>query len=108
MDPFKGNSINPPNQPSFSTTNKALYKDWGQTQKAALDEAKLKDLRTHHFNLGSYNTNSIATTNKQFYNQKTLTGDASKDMEESKNRMRSHNHDFKEQPYTNFKSTYNK
>ena len=29
-------------------------------------------------------------------------------MEESKNRMRSHNHDFKEQPYTNFKSTYAK
>ena len=107
-DPFKGNSINPPNPSSFSTTNNALYKNWGNTQKAALDDKKLKDLRTHHFQLGTYNTSSIPTTNNQYYDRKDLTGDASKDMEESKNRMRAHNHDFKEQPYTNFKSTYAK
>ena len=69
-DPFKGSSINPPNESSFSTTNKALYKDWGNTQRAALDDAKLKDLRTHHFNLGTYNTNLIPTTNKQFHDKK--------------------------------------
>ena len=80
LDPFKGNSINPPNGSSFATTNNALYKNWGNVERAALDEKKLKELRTHHFNLGSYNTNTIETTNKQHFNRKELTGDANKDM----------------------------
>ena len=69
LDPFKGNSINPQDKPSsFSTTNNAMYKNWGPTDKAALDKDKLKDLRTHHFNLGTYNTSLSSTTNQHYYN----------------------------------------
>lgn len=65
-------------------------------------------MKNHHFNLGSYNPTQSATTNQYYYDPKEINNDALKNMEEAKNRMRSHYHDFKEQPYTNFKSTYNK
>ena len=70
VDPFKGKSINPANQSSFSTTNNALFRDWGAVDKAALDPTKLKELRGHHFNLGSYNPDDLYTTNKHYHNRK--------------------------------------
>lgn len=47
-----------------------MFKNWGTIDKAALDKDKLKDLRTHHFQLGSYNTSNSATTNQHYYNEK--------------------------------------
>lgn len=70
IDPFKGNSINPQNKSTFSTTNNAMLKNWGTVDKAALDKDKLKDLRTHHFNLGTYNTSNSSTTNQHYFNEK--------------------------------------
>ena len=70
IDPFQGTSVNPPNKSSFSTTNNALLKDWGNVGKAALDDNKLKDLRGHHFSLGNYDPSGIHTTNKHYHNAK--------------------------------------
>lgn len=70
MDPFKGNAINPNTKSNFSTTNNAMYKNWGNADKAGLDQDKLKDLRTHHFNLGSYNPNQATTTHQYYYDKK--------------------------------------
>jgi hypothetical protein len=72
-----------------------LYKAWDNVEKAKLDDNKLHELKTHHFKLGSYNPNDILTTNKIYHNKKEITDEASKNKEESKNKMRSHYHDFK-------------
>lgn len=95
IDPFKGNSINPSGKSNFSTTNNAAYRNWNSVEKAGLDKEKLKDLRAHHFNLGSYNPNQATTTNQFYHNPKEISSDALKNREESKNRMRAHYHDFK-------------
>ena len=100
--------MNNTNNSSFATTNNALLKNWGDIEKAALNPDKLKELKGHHFHLGSYYPEDLYTSNKHFHNKKELTFDALKNKEESKIKMRAHFHDFKEQPYTNFKSTYNK
>lgn len=47
-----------------------MYKNWGNAEKAGLDKDKLKDLRTHHFNLGSYNPNESNTTHQFYYDRK--------------------------------------
>jgi hypothetical protein len=105
---FEANNINPQNKQSFSTTNHAVFKDWGQVPKATLNEKKLKELKGHHFHLGSYHPDEVYTSNNYYHNKKLITSDALKNREEGKNKMRAHYHDFKEQNYTNFKSTYNK
>ena len=70
IDPFKGNNINPSGKGNFSTTNNALFKDWGKVEVAALDQKKLQDLRSHHFNLGNYNGDPNSTTHKLYYDKK--------------------------------------
>jgi hypothetical protein len=46
---------------------------------------------------GNYNNKlSQATTNQYYHNQKEISNEAGKTSEEQKNRMRAHNHDFKE------------
>ena len=56
----------------------------------------MRELRTHHFKLGSYQPNDAYTTNKIYHDRKHLSGEASKTQEESKNKMRAHYHEFKE------------
>lgn len=85
-----------------------MLKDWGQIPKAALDPSKLNELKGHHFKLGSYHPDQAYTSNNYFHNRKEISSDAVKNREEGKNKMRAHYHDFKEQNYTNFQSTYNK
>lgn len=97
-NPFRSNSVNIGEKGSFTTTNKMLYKAWDNVEKAKLDDQKLHELRTHHFKLGSYQPNDILTTNKIYHDKKQITGEASKNQEESKNKMRAHYHDFKEVP----------
>jgi hypothetical protein len=58
--------------------------------------------------LGNYNPTSVNTSHKLFYDRKQLNNDASSKQEESKIKMRMHNHDFKEQNWTNFQSSYAK
>lgn len=81
VDPFKGNNINPVGKSSYGTTNNALYKDWGKVDRAGLDEKKLHDLRSHHFNLGNYGGDQNSTTHKLYYDKKELTSDATKNRE---------------------------
>lgn len=70
LNPFRGSSILQNGKSSFSTTNNAMYKDWGTNGHASLDKEKLKDLRAHHFNLGNYNPGQSLTTNQQYLNAK--------------------------------------
>lgn len=53
-----------------------MYKNWDGAEKAGLDKDKLNDLRTHHFNLGSYNPNQATTTHQHYYDKKQITPDA--------------------------------
>ncbi len=101
-NPFRSSSVNNVDKGSFATTNKMLYKAWDNAEKARLDDSKLHELKTHHFKLGSYTPNDILTTNKIYHNPKEITNEASKNKEESKNKMRSHYHDFKEVKITLF------
>lgn len=94
-NPFRGSSLKQEERGSFATTNKTLLRAWDQTEVAKLDDQKLKELRSHHFKLGSYAPKESMTTNQTFHDRKTLNGEASKNQEESKNKMRGHNHNFK-------------
>jgi hypothetical protein len=91
----------------FATTSQAMLKAWGNAERAKLSEEKLHELKTHHFKLGSYEPAHTVTTNQNYHNQKPLSGEASKTQEESKNKMRAHYHDFKEQSHTDYRSAYN-
>lgn len=95
-NPFRSSSLNVGEKGSFSTTNKMLYKAWERPEVAKLEDDKLKELKSHHFKLGSYQPNDTYTTNKIYHDRKHLSGEASKTQEESKNKMRAHYHDFKE------------
>jgi hypothetical protein len=95
-NPFRGGSLSHNDKGYFTTTNKVLMKAWDNAEVAKLDDAKLKELRTHHFKLGTYNPHEAVTTNKLYHDRKHISGEASKNQEESKNKMRGHNHDFKE------------
>ena len=106
MNPFRGKSLGNTDKGYFSTTNKVLLKAWDHPEVAKLDEAKLHELKSHHFKLGSYNPQQSATTHNVYYDKKPITGQASKNQEESKKNMRGHHHDFKEQSHTNYKSAY--
>ena len=55
LNPFRGNSLGTKDKSYFSTTNKVLLKAWDHAEVAKLDEAKLKELKSHHFKLGNYN-----------------------------------------------------
>jgi len=70
QNPFRGSSINNTGKTNFSTTNNAMYKNWGTGEHASLDKDKLKDLRAHHFNLGTYNPTQSLTTNQHYLNAK--------------------------------------
>jgi hypothetical protein len=69
-NPFKGNAINPDGKFNCSTTNNAMYRNWNSVDKVGLDKDKLRDLRSHHFQLGNYNPNQISTTNQFYHNHK--------------------------------------
>ena len=58
--------------------------------------------------MGNYNPiTNHNTSHKIFYDRKIISNDANKNQEDSKIKMRAHHHDFKEQNYTNFQSSYN-
>lgn len=107
-NPFRGASLQNDSKGNFATTNKTLLRAWDQTEIAKLDDQKLKELRTHHFKLGNYAPKDTYTTSQVFHDKKTSTGEASKNQEESKNKMRGHNHNFKEQNFTNYHTAYAK
>jgi hypothetical protein len=95
-NPFRSSSLGPQEKGHFVTTNKVLFRAWDTAEVAKLDDSKLKELRAHHFKLGNYNPSEAVTTNKQFFDKKHISGEAAKTQELSKNKMRGHNHDFKE------------
>ena len=90
----------------YTTTNRAQYPHWKNHEVAKLEEDKQRDLKTHHFNLGTYHQQS-ETTNKYFHNTKPLQ-ERSKGFEAEKIKMRSHNHDFKEGPSEPLASVYHR
>ena len=104
-NPFRGTSLGNQDKSYFTTTNKVLLKAWDNAEIAKLDDKKLKELRSHHFKLGSYNPNEAMTTNKIYYDTKPITGEASKNQEESKKNMRGHHHDFKEVSFRIYSKT---
>ena len=69
-NPFRGGSLNHGDHGSFATTNKTLLKAWDHAERAKLDDDKLKELKTHHFKLGSYAPGHALTTNKIYHNPK--------------------------------------
>lgn len=95
-NPFRGDSLGVQQKGSFATTNKTLLRAWDNAEIARLDDEKLKELKSHHFKLGNYRPDDVMTTNKIYHDRKGITGEASKYQEESKNKMRGHNHQFKE------------
>jgi hypothetical protein len=95
-NPFRSSSLGGGEKGCFATTNKMLYRAWDNVDKAKLDDQKLHELKTHHFKLGSYTPTDVFTTNKIYHDRKPISGEASKNQEESKNKMRAHYHDFKE------------
>ena len=54
-NPFRGSSLNHNDKGYFTTTNKVLMRAWDNSEIAKLDDTKLKELRNHHFKLGTYN-----------------------------------------------------
>lgn len=101
-NPFRGGSLPHEGKGSFITTNKTLFRAWDHVEKSKLDDDKLKELKSHHFKLGTYAPNEAMTTNKLYHDRKLISEEASKNQEESKNKMRGHNHDFKEVPLHSF------
>jgi len=49
-------------------------KAWDNREIAKLDDSKLKELRTHHFKLGTYNPHDSLTTNKLYHDRKNISG----------------------------------
>ncbi len=69
-NPFRGGSLNHGEPGSFATTNKTLLKAWDHAERAKLDDDKLRELKTHHFKLGSYAPGQALTTNKIYHSPK--------------------------------------
>ena len=99
MNPFRSSSLGVGEKGSFATTNKTLFRAWEHVEKAKLDDSKLQELKTHHFKLGSYAPNDVLTTNKVYHDRKPISGEAYKNQEVSKTKMRAQYHDFKEVPF---------
>ena len=59
---------------SFATTNKTLLKAWDNSERVKLSDDKLKELKSSHFKLGSYNPQEAMTTNKIYHDRKPITG----------------------------------
>ncbi len=54
-----------------------MMQNWGQAEQSKLDPKKMENLRGHHFTLGNYNSQSVGTSHKLFYDRKPLNQDAS-------------------------------
>lgn len=95
-NPFRSSSVNNSDKRVLSTTNKTMFPAWDGAEMARMDPNKLAELKGHHFKLGGYAPGQTLTTHKDHYNRKQGSGEAAKNQEESKAKMRAHYHDFKE------------
>ncbi|KAL4505331.1 hypothetical protein ABPG72_002393 [Tetrahymena utriculariae] len=100
------------NKPGFYNTMHNIHYPYHKgAQGAKLEEEKRRDLRTHHFQLGSYGP-TIKTSNNLVYNQKPLQKDLQHERDAQKAKMRAHHHNFAESTNivmtTHYNDQYNK
>ncbi|EGR30947.1 hypothetical protein IMG5_120530, partial [Ichthyophthirius multifiliis] len=90
----------------YNTTNNVAYPFHKGTHKAGLEEARQRDLRTHHFQFGSYGP-TVHTHNNLTYDTKPVQQNLQNEREAQKAKMRRHNHQFAESERIEMTSNYN-